>query len=94
MRSLWSLHVPAGLLQTAFALDAAVFDLAYVTGPVLASALAVGVAPAAAAVVLLVLTGIAIAIVIIVGAGVRQRSPPGQLPFRWARCARPRCGSC
>jgi hypothetical protein len=39
----------AGALRhAAFALDAAVFDLAYITGPVLASSLAAGVAPAAA----------------------------------------------
>jgi MFS family permease len=36
------------LTPTAFALDAAVFDLAYITGPVLASGLATGPAPAAA----------------------------------------------
>ena len=36
MRSLWSAHAGARLRQTAFALDAAVFDLAYITGPVLA----------------------------------------------------------
>ncbi|HEU5417758.1 MAG TPA: MFS transporter [Streptosporangiaceae bacterium] len=70
MRSLWSVHVPAGLMPTAFALDAAVFDLAYITGPVLASALAVGVAPAAAAGAMVALTGAAI--VIIAGAGFRQ----------------------
>jgi MFS family permease len=69
MRSLWSAGVPAGLVPTAFALDAAVFDLAYITGPVLASALATGVAPAAAAAVLVALTGAAI--VIIVAAGIR-----------------------
>ena len=44
MRSLWSAQAPRALRQTAFALDAAVFDLAYLTGPVVASALAVGVA--------------------------------------------------
>ena len=37
LRSLWSAHTQARLTQTAFALDAAVFDLAYITGPVLAS---------------------------------------------------------
>jgi hypothetical protein len=45
LRSLWSAHTQARLTQTAFALDAAVFDLAYITGPVLASALATGLAP-------------------------------------------------
>src|SRR5258707_1153005 len=49
LRSLWSVLAAAGLRQAAFALDAAVFDLAYITGPVLASALATGIAPAAAA---------------------------------------------
>ena len=42
MRSLWSAHAGARLRQTAFALDAAVFDLAYITGPVLAGGLAAG----------------------------------------------------
>ena len=61
VRSLWSAHAAAGLRQAAFALDAAVFDLAYITGPVLASALATGIDPAAAVGLLLVLTGVAIA---------------------------------
>jgi MFS family permease/GNAT superfamily N-acetyltransferase len=60
MRSLWSTHAGARLAQTAFALDAAVFDLAYITGPVLASGLATGVAPAAAVGVLLALTAAAV----------------------------------
>jgi len=60
VRSLWSVHAGAQLRQAAFALDAAVFDLAYITGPVVASALATGVAPAAALGVLLALTGVAI----------------------------------
>src|SRR5580693_5282101 len=60
LRSLWSAHTEARLTQTAFALDAAVFDLAYITGPVLASGLATGLAPAAAVAVLLVLTGVAL----------------------------------
>jgi len=59
MRSLWSAGAPRALRQTAFALDAAVFDLAYLTGPVVASSLAVGIDPAAAAGVLLALTGTA-----------------------------------
>ena len=70
MRSLWSAHA-AGLRHAAFALDAAVFDLAYITGPVLASSLAAGIAPAAAVGVLLALT---CAAVIIIGA----RSRPGE----------------
>ena len=60
LRSLWSARTPARLMQTAFALDAAVFDLAYITGPVLASGLATGLAPAAAVAVLLALTGAAL----------------------------------
>jgi MFS family permease len=63
MRSLWSAQAPRALRQTAFALDAAVFDLAYLTGPVVASALAAGVAPAAAVGLLLALTGAAIVMI-------------------------------
>ena len=59
MRSLWSVHAGARLAQAAFALDAAVFDLAYITGPVLASALATGVAPAAALGLMLALLTVA-----------------------------------
>ena len=71
MRSLWSAHAAGLLRHAAFALDAAVFDLAYITGPVLASSLAAGIAPAAAVGVLLALT---CAAVIIIGA----RSHPGE----------------
>jgi MFS family permease len=60
LRSLWSARATAGLRQAAFALDAAVFDLAYITGPVLASALATGIVPAAALAVMLALTAVAI----------------------------------
>ena len=63
MRSLWSAYAAARFTSTAFALDAAVFDLAYITGPVLASALATGIAPAAALGLLLVLTGAAVAVI-------------------------------
>src|SRR5262249_4893244 len=63
MRSLWSTPAAAGVRQVAFALDAAVFDLAYIPGPVLASALAVGVTPAVAVAVMLALTGVAVLIV-------------------------------
>ena len=56
-------HMGAALRQTAFALDAAVFDLSYIVGPVVASALATGLAPAAALAVVLVLTGAAVAAV-------------------------------
>jgi predicted MFS family arabinose efflux permease len=78
MRSLWSAHAAGVLRHAAFALDAAVFDLAYITGPVLASSLAAGVAPAAAVGVLLALT---CAAVIIIGA--RSR------PARAGRTNRP-----
>ena len=63
MRSLWSSQAGARLARTAFALDAAVFDLAYITGPVLASGLATGIAPAAAVAVLLALTAAAVIII-------------------------------
>ncbi|HTZ93232.1 MAG TPA: MFS transporter [Streptosporangiaceae bacterium] len=63
MRSLWSVHAPARLVSTAFALDAAVFDLAYIAGPVVASSLAVGISPAVAAVVMLALTGAAVMVI-------------------------------
>lgn len=63
MRSLWSSHAPARLLSTAFALDAAVFDLAYIAGPVIASSLAVGIAPAAALGLMLALLGGAVVVI-------------------------------
>ena len=63
MRSLWSAHAGARFTPAAFALDAAVFDLAYITGPVLASALATGIAPAAALALMLALTGVAVPVV-------------------------------
>jgi MFS family permease len=63
MRSLWSAHAAAALRQAAFALDAAVFDFAYIAGPVLASSLAAGIAPGAAVGVLLALTGAAVVII-------------------------------
>jgi MFS family permease len=75
MRSLWSAHAPGPLRQAAFALDAAVFDLAFITGPVLASSLAAGVAPGAAVGVLLALT---VAAVVIIAA--RARSGAGEAP--------------
>ncbi len=68
MRSLWSAHAVGALRHAAFALDAAVFDLAFITGPVLASSLAAGVAPAAAVAVLLALTWAAI---VLIGARLR-----------------------
>lgn len=68
MRSLWSAHAPGALRHAAFALDAAVFDLAFITGPVLASSLASGVSPGAAVGVLLALT---VAAVVIIGARAR-----------------------
>jgi hypothetical protein len=63
MRSLWSAHAAGPLRQAAFALDAAVFDLAYIAGPVLASSLAAGLSPVCAVAVLLALTGAATAII-------------------------------
>ncbi|MGH3185857.1 MAG: MFS transporter [Streptosporangiaceae bacterium] len=63
MRSLWSTYTADSLKQTAFALDAAIFDLAYIVGPVLASALSTAVSPAAAVTVLLALTAAAILII-------------------------------
>jgi len=63
MRSLWSARAGTRFAQAAFALDAAVFDLAYITGPALAGALATGLAPAAALGLMLALTGAAVAII-------------------------------
>ena len=56
VRSLWWVSAGADLRHVAFALDAAVFDLSYIIGPALASALATGAAPAAAVAVVLFLT--------------------------------------
>jgi MFS family permease len=81
VRNLWSVYAAAGLRQTAFALDAAVFDLSYLVGPVLASTLAAGLAPAAALGVVLVLTGTAVAAV-----SPHSRPPEG----REERAGRPR----
>jgi hypothetical protein len=91
MRSLWSARAGGRFAQAAFALDAAVFDLAYITGPVLAGALATGLAPAAALGVMLALTGVA---VVIIGRQPRDR-PAGRLRDRPAghppqRRSRPR----
>jgi hypothetical protein len=85
MRSLWSAHatgrkVAAGVRQAAFALDAAVFDLTALTGPVVASALATGADPAAGTAVLLGLTGVAIVII-----GRRVRSAGNQHAAQGAR---------
>jgi MFS family permease len=84
MRSLWSKAAGGRLTQTAFALDAAVLDLAYITGPVLASALATGLAPAAAAAVLLALTGAAVIIII---TPARRPGTPEPPPARGGRAA-------
>ncbi len=73
MRSLWSVQAPARLLSTALALDAAVFDLAYIAGPVVASSLAVAIAPAAALAVMLALTGAAVIVI-----GSRFTRPPAE----------------
>jgi MFS family permease len=69
VRSLWAVYAGPGLRQAAFALDAAVFDLCYLAGPVVASVLAAGLAPAAALGLILVLTATAVA-------AVRGRSGP------------------
>jgi MFS family permease len=73
MRSLWSAHAAGPLRQAAFALDAAVFDLAYITGPVVASSLAAGLSPAVAVGVLLALTTAATVII----AGSRRAAQAG-----------------
>jgi Major Facilitator Superfamily len=83
MRSLWSACAAGALRQTAFALDAAVFDFAYLTGPIVASALAAGVAPAAAVCVLLALTGAAIVII-------ARRFPPTGADAETGRLLTPR----
>ena len=75
LRSLWSSNAGARLTQTAFALDAAVFDLAYITGPVLASGLATGLAPAAAVAVLLTLTGAAVLTIVTPSRRTGERDP-------------------
>ncbi|MGH3120379.1 MAG: hypothetical protein ACRDND_05020, partial [Streptosporangiaceae bacterium] len=81
MRSLWSAHAGARLAQAAFALDAAVFDLTYIAGPVLAGALATGLAPAAALGLMLALTGAA---VVVIGRQPRD-TPAGRPPERRSR---------
>ncbi|HYB18763.1 MAG TPA: MFS transporter [Streptosporangiaceae bacterium] len=81
MRNLWSQNAGDLLKQTAFALDAAVFDLAYITGPVLASGLATGLSPAVALFVMLVLTGTAV-ITIAAAAPGSARSRHADLPVR------------
>lgn len=84
LRSLWSVHAGAGLAPTAFALDAAVMNLGYIAGPVLASALAAGLAPAAALGLLLVLTSAA---TVIIGRQPHRPQPP---PARVPRAPAPR----
>ena len=83
LRSLWSVHTPARLTPTAFALDAAVFDLAYITGPVLASGLATGLAPAAAVAVLLALTGAALIAIAGPSSQPQRREPPATTRSRF-----------
>jgi MFS family permease len=75
LRSLWSARAGPRLRQTAFALDAAVFDLAYITGPVLASVLATGLAPAAALGLMLALT---VAAVITIARSSHPAPPPAR----------------
>jgi len=60
VRSLWAACAAPRLRRAAFALDAAVFDLSFIAGPVLASALSAGIAPAAALGLVLILTWAAI----------------------------------
>ena len=97
MRSLWSARAGARFAQAAFALDAAVFDLAYITGPVLAGALATGLAPAAALGLMLALTGAA---VVIVGRQPRDRGGRARTtrrsgaPGPGSRSARPSWAAC
>jgi MFS family permease len=80
LRSLWSAQAGARLKQTAFALDAAVFDLAYITGPVLASALATGLAPAAALGLLLALSAAAVITIARSAAGPPHPPQPARGP--------------
>ena len=87
LRSLWSARTPARLTQTAFALDAAVFDLAYIIGPVLASGLATGLAPAAAVAVLLALTGAAL--IAIAGPSSQPEHPSARSEHRSALSEHP-----
>ncbi|HEX5302568.1 MAG TPA: MFS transporter [Streptosporangiaceae bacterium] len=89
LRSLWSVHAGAGLTQTAFALDAAVMNLGYIAGPVLASALAAGLAPAAALGLLLALTGAA---TVIIGRQPHRPQPPARAPRALAPRALPSPG--
>ena len=60
VRSLWAACAEPRVRRAAFALDAAVFDLSFIAGPVLASALSAGLAPAAALCLVLMLTWAAI----------------------------------
>src|SRR6185437_4176576 len=62
---------------TAFALDAAVMNLGYIAGPVLAGALAAGLAPAAALGLLIALTGAATVII-----GRQPRRSPATVAVR------------
>lgn len=59
LRGLWAMRAPAPLRPAGFALDAAVFDLAMIAGPALASTLATGLSPTTALVTLLALTTVA-----------------------------------
>jgi MFS family permease len=81
IRTLWSYHAGTSHRHAAFAFDAAVFNLAFITGPIIASVLATQVAPAAALGTLLVLFGLAVLVAGSVpypardGAGGHERSP-------------------
>jgi MFS family permease len=90
MRSLWAAQAAGRLHRAAFALDAALFDLAYITGPVVASSLAAGLSPAAAVALLLALTAAATAIIGRRARGPRPGRPPGGGARRTGRPARER----
>ncbi|MFL6073218.1 MAG: MFS transporter [Mycobacteriales bacterium] len=78
IRTLWSHHAGAGLRHAAFAFDAALFNLAFIAGPVIASVLATRVAPAAALGTLLVLYGVAVLVAGSVPYPARDRSGGGR----------------
>jgi MFS family permease len=60
MRSLWSANAPDAVRHTAFAVDAAIFDLAFIAGPAFSALLVTRVAPAAGVLVMLSLLAVAV----------------------------------
>ncbi len=74
MRGLWSAATPPFLRHTAFALDAAVFDVCYIAGPALAGTVASGTRPAAALGLVLLLAGVAVLVL----PRARPRRPVGK----------------